>query len=271
MDPEHLPLSGRVLLLAAHPDDEVIGVGAQLPKWNDRVLIVHATDGAPRNPRFAAEAGFDSPNSYASARRGELLSAMKLAGILPAQLRQLSISDQDAVLHLPEMATAIGQIIDDFQPDCVLTHPYEGGHPDHDSCAFVVRASLLISRWRTVAGEFTSYHAAREGIETGEFAHAPLRSAVVDAGEVCFVLSEEERALKRRMFDCYPSQRNILDWFTIDTEKIRRAPDYDFSQPPHPGQLMYERHDWGIDGASWREHAARAFQQLGLTHAAYHS
>ena len=176
MDPEHLPLSGRVLLLAAHPDDEVIGAGAQLPKWKDRVFILHATDGAPRNPRFAAEAGFESRETYAAERHRELLSAVALAGILQSKLRELRVPDQDAMLHLPELTSAVAGIIDELEPDCILTHPYEGGHPDHDACAFAARAALLLSRWQPVLGEFTSYHARLEGIETGEFLPAPLRS-----------------------------------------------------------------------------------------------
>jgi LmbE family N-acetylglucosaminyl deacetylase len=268
MDPEHLPLSGRVLLLAAHPDDEVIGAGAQLPKWKDRIFILHATDGAPRNPRFAAEAGFETREGYAAERRRELLTVVALAGILQPELRAVGIPDQDAMLHLPDLITAVAEIIDELEPDCLLTHPYEGGHPDHDACAFAARAALLLSRSQPVLGEFTSYHAGQEGIETGEFLPAAAWSP---HGEIAFTLTDEERALKRRMFDCYASQRNILDWFTISSEKFRRAPDYDFSQPPHQGQLMYERHNWGIDGASWREHAARAFQQLGIKHAANHS
>jgi len=266
MDPEHLPLSGRVLLLAAHPDDEVIGAGAQLPQWKDRIFILHATDGAPRNPRFAAEAGFESPAEYAAERHRELLWALSLAGVVP--FRQLPIADQDAMLHLPELTSAIAAVVDELQPDCILTHPYEGGHPDHDSCAFAARAALLLSRAQPVLVEFTSYHAGPEGVETGEFLPASSRSRL---GEITVALTDDEHTLKRRMFDCYASQRNVLDWFTISTEKFRRAPDYDFSQPPHEGQLFYERHNWGIDGASWREHAARAFQQLGIENAAYHS
>jgi LmbE family N-acetylglucosaminyl deacetylase len=268
MDPEHLPLSGRVLLLAAHPDDEVIGAGAQLPKWKDRVFILHATNGAPRNLRFAAEAGFESAEAYAAERHRELLSAVALAGILRSQLRGLLIADQDAMLRLLELTSAVAGIVDELEPDCILTHPYEGGHPDHDACALAARAALLLSRSQPVLGEFTSYHAGPEGIETGEFLSAPSWSPL---GEITITLTAEECALKRRMFDCYASQRNVLDWFTISTEKFRRAPDYDFSQPPHRGELLYERHNWGIDGASWRQHAARAFQQLGIEHAANHS
>jgi hypothetical protein len=39
-----------VLLVAAHPDDEVMGAGAQLPHLSG-IRIIHVTDDAPRNLR----------------------------------------------------------------------------------------------------------------------------------------------------------------------------------------------------------------------------
>ena len=47
------PLEGPVLVLAAHPDDEVIGAGSMLAYHASRghaVTVVHATDGAAGDP-----------------------------------------------------------------------------------------------------------------------------------------------------------------------------------------------------------------------------
>ena len=41
----------------------------------------------------------------------------------------------------------------------VITHPYEGGHPDHDACAFAARAAVRHSANKAKLMEFTSYHA----------------------------------------------------------------------------------------------------------------
>ena len=76
---ERRSISGRAMIVAVHPDDETIGLGAQLCHFED-ALIVHLTDGAPRNPSWATASGFATPPEYAAARVAELMenSIMKL-------------------------------------------------------------------------------------------------------------------------------------------------------------------------------------------------
>lgn len=231
---------GRVLIVAAHPDDEVIGVGGQLHRLRDRVEIVEVTDGSP-----------DGNPDYAWTRRQELECALALAGIPSNRCHRLGIRDQDASFHLSEL----GRRLAAFRPELVITHPYEGGHPDHDSSAFAVAQAF---RETCPIYEFTSYHAGPHGIETGKFLGDT-------SGEVRFELSPAQRDLKQRMFDCFTSQRHVLADFRIDQEAFRPAPSYDFSQPPHPGQLHYEQFDWGVTGHRWRELAAEAIQFPGIT------
>ena len=72
-----------VAIVTAHPDDEVIGAGAQLP-WLPGAMIVHTTDGAPRNLRDANAAGFGCWQEYASARRDDVLRQRRFPGIASA-------------------------------------------------------------------------------------------------------------------------------------------------------------------------------------------
>ena len=72
-----------------------------------------------------------------------------------------------------------------------------------------------------------------------------------------------ERLRKRRMIDCFLSQRELLAGLAVETESFREAPQYDFTQPPHPGELHYERLGWKISGALSRYQARLALDGLG--------
>jgi hypothetical protein len=72
------------------------------------------------------------------------------------------------------------------------------------------------------------------------------------------------------MLDCFVTQQRVVAGFKLEEERFRRAPVYDFSQPPHPGQLFYENFAWGITGLRWRERAAVASGQLGVEQNAPH-
>jgi hypothetical protein len=54
---ERRTVEPRVMIVVAHPDDETIGMGAQLCGFHD-ALLLQVTDGAPRDGRDAAAHGF---------------------------------------------------------------------------------------------------------------------------------------------------------------------------------------------------------------------
>lgn len=250
--------SGRVLLVAAHSDDEAIGAGAQLPRLRDRIDIVHVTNGAPD----------DNPD-YVACRLNEALQALKLAGIEEDRCHELGITDQKTSFRLEELTLQLEALIERLKPAFVLTHAYEGGHPDHDACAFAVHAAVRRSgaaKTRPEVWEFTSYHMGPDAtLETGVFLNARGIS------DLALDLTAEQRAFKRKLFDCYESQLHVLADFSIEAERFRRAPEYDFTQPPHLEQLYYEQFEWGVKGPEWRDLAAKALQELRLEQYATHS
>lgn len=245
----------RVMVVVAHPDDEVIGCGGRMRYWRE-VTIVHLTDGSPPSLEDARAAGFETREGYARARRGELYAALGLAGIGRERTREIGLGDQQASLHLVELAWSLAALFRRERPEVVLTHPYEGGHPDHDATAFGVWAACRLMEKRGEAApvlvEMASYFNRGGSAATGEFLPCD------GSKERVVVLSEEERALKERMAGCYASQRAILDWFRWDVERYRVAPGYNFTEAPHEGMLFYELFEWGMTGARWRGLAGEA-------------
>lgn len=251
------------LVIVAHPDDEVIGAGARLRRLRTATLV-HVTDGAPRRGRDAEAQGFASREAYAQARRGELAAALAAAGVSGLRTRELGFADQEATHRLVELTLSIEQLIQREQPLIVLTHPYEGGHPDHDATAFAVHAACARGRVKRFAIlEMTSYHVGPNGILPGEFLPAP--SGEADAARaITLTLDAHERELKQRVMACFTSQQGTLQYFGVEQERFRPAPRYDFTRPPHEGKLFYEYYEWGMTGERFRSLAREAMEQLGV-------
>jgi LmbE family N-acetylglucosaminyl deacetylase len=259
----NLPLP-RALLVLAHPDDETIAVGARLERFCESRLIC-VTNGAPRDGRDALANGFSSTDDYSSARYLELEAALLHAGLMPERiLRRLKlgagarhIADQDAAWRLDELTVAVAAQVENFQPEVVLTHPYEGGHPDHDACAFAVRAAIQLVGSLCDIVEAPFYRAGQAGIETGKF--LPGTTAIVMRP-----LSATEKKNKQERLARFVTQAETLRQFATDVEQYRIAPCYDFTQQPHPGTLYYENFPWGITGAKFRELAAATLKALHI-------
>lgn len=252
---------GRLLVLAAHPDDETIGAGGQISTWKD-VQFVHVTDGAPPDRSDAELAGCRTREEYASLRRRELERALALAGVTSEQFLFLHFVDQEVSFRLSELAEKLQELFLELSPDAVLTHPYEGGHPDHDATAFAAHAACRELARRGQAPplfEMTSYHNRAGIMETGEF--LPCAGGLVLTRE----LASPKRRKKEAMLACFSSQRRVLQNFRLEAERFRPAPNYDFGQPPHPGKLFYEMFDWGITGQQWRMLAREALDELEAT------
>ena len=242
---QRVPTRKRVALVVAHPDDETIAAGASLHLLTG-LLLVHVTDGAPRTLDDAVRIGFASPAHYAAARRAELQAALAASGCTPV-LIELGIPDQDASLHMPAIARNLARLFAQHGTEAVITHAYEGGHPDHDATAL---AAHLAAPGGIPGGtiEFPGYHAAPDGaFVTGRFLPGPPAVRVA--------LTPAEQARKAAMFACFRSQAEVLAAFGTDSEAFRRSQP-DFRAPPHPGALNYERWGWDMTGSRWRALAA---------------
>ncbi|WP_437731832.1 PIG-L deacetylase family protein [Sorangium sp. So ce1335] len=252
----------RCLVVLAHPDDETIGLGARIGRL-DPIEVIHVTDGAPRDSRFMpAELADLGRERYTEIRRVEVTRALAVAHVPASRLRCLGAVDQEAIEEAPSLARKLVELFARTRPEVVITHPYEGGHPDHDAAALAVHSAAVLAHANGVKAplifEAASYNAARGHLVTGEFLPYP------NVPEIALRLSDEESAQKRAMLDCFASQKETLAPFGAEVERFRPAPAYDFRRPPHEGTLHYERLGFPVDGARWRKLAVETLTLLGL-------
>jgi LmbE family N-acetylglucosaminyl deacetylase len=159
----------RVVVLAAHPDDEVLGVGGLLTALSaggSEIVAVWATDGEASHPGSRA---LDAEQLRAL-RREESQRALAALGVVPARSVVVGLPDGGLGENLPALREVIRDVV---EPDDVVLAPWRlDGHPDHEAVgevAAAVATTLLEypiwmwhwavpddsrvpwSRWRTVA------------------------------------------------------------------------------------------------------------------------
>jgi LmbE family N-acetylglucosaminyl deacetylase len=250
----------HVAVVVAHPDDETIGCGAQLRRLRQATIVV-VTDGAPRDLHDAHHYGFRTAEEYAQAREREHLGALAIAGASLTRSVRFRVADQQAAFLLPQITRRLARLFATREIGVVLTHAYEGGHPDHDATAFCVHAAAVLRR---VAGasvavvEMPFYRQGRGGPAYQEFHGTPR------ADEVVVHLTRGQQRLKQQMIGTYATQARVLAPFSVELERFRPAPPYDFTELPNGGRLLYEKHNRGLDGPGWIGLARTAQSELRL-------
>ena len=213
------------LVLVAHPDDESIGCGILL----QRIAAAHillCTDGAGvrARPWYLRTL---LARRQARKRFVELRSALAVAGI--RQIRTMpGIPDQKLHTFLARAAGMIERHISERRPEAILSHAFEAGHPDHDSCAILARWAGL--KFSLPVWEMPLYHRLTPG---SPLIHQHFLRPI--GNEVVLFPTPEELERKRRMLSQHRSQAAVISEFDAARELFRPQPSYDFSVNPNPG------------------------------------
>jgi LmbE family N-acetylglucosaminyl deacetylase len=193
----------KVVLVAPHPDDEVLGAGGliqELVADGIPLHVVAVTDGEASHPRSAVARDLDLP----AVRSAEAQSALRRLGWLEPRMTRLGIPDGAVAENIDTLADALSDLL---SPDDVCVAPWRrDGHPDHDACGeaaaitvdevHAVGLSYLVWAWHWAHPEgpeipwstsrrfdLTPRRAARKRWATGAFRSQirPLGAAPEDA------------------------------------------------------------------------------------------
>jgi LmbE family N-acetylglucosaminyl deacetylase len=130
LDPSDLA-GRRVVVVAAHPDDEVLGVGGlvrRLVAARAELSFVWATDGEASHPGSTTVRARD----LAAARRDESAAALAALGAGVAPRLHLGLPDGGLVDREPALARLLRGPVEGA--DLVLAPWSRDGHPDHEAC-----------------------------------------------------------------------------------------------------------------------------------------
>jgi LmbE family N-acetylglucosaminyl deacetylase len=186
----------RILVLAAHPDDEVLGAGGTMALnagKAEAIRIWVATDGGRQQ---GAEPGEDSGER----RREESRKAAVTLGLEPPIFGALP--DRELPARAEELGAEIGALIDSFRPDLILCPSPVEIHPDHRALAEVVYEKLAASR--PSDPDHDRFHFLR--VAFYEISHPLLPNALVD---IAGVAERKEAAL-----GSFASQQAVRDYAT---------------------------------------------------------
>lgn len=220
----------RVLVIAAHPDDEVYGMGGTMAKLSTQGHEIHVlivTDGC--TTQYAGRS--DLP-AIIERKRSEAREANCLLGVRKVHFGSLPDMRLDTVPHV-EVNRLIEQTVNSVRPEAVYTHFYGDVNLDHQ---MVYRSTLVAVR--PVPGqcvqELYCYRVPSATEWSPQLGHtAFLPNVMVDIGG--FEDAKEQALL------------------TYQTE----ARSY-----PHPRSSQYVRETDRARGLEWGLGAAEAFWQL---------
>jgi LmbE family N-acetylglucosaminyl deacetylase len=121
--------SVRMLVVAAHPDDEVLGAGglmAQTVRDGGQVTVLCLSDGSASHPGSPTV----TPDELAARRRGELVDALDRLGV--RHVRHRDLPDGSLSAHAEEVVAAVDEAIGTFGGHDVVVGVWRGDrHPDH--------------------------------------------------------------------------------------------------------------------------------------------
>lgn len=159
---ELVPEGARAVVVAPHPDDEVLGAGglmAQLGELGRDLLLVAVTDGSASHPGSTRW----SPQALAQERPMETRQALSLLGLGPDRVAITRLGFQDGAVAAQEAALVDALCGHLRAGDVVLATWRLDGHPDHEATGRACAASATAVGAQLCEMPIWSWHWAEPG------------------------------------------------------------------------------------------------------------
>jgi LmbE family N-acetylglucosaminyl deacetylase len=168
--PEQLvPAGHRAVIVAPHPDDEILGLGGMLAELTDlgrEILLIAATDGTASHPHSATL----TERRLGSIRAAETAEALHQLGV--HRLTTLRLRLPDGALTAAR-ATLEAQIKHCLRPmDVVFSTWRFDGHPDHEAAGRAARDAAADAAVPFVEVPIWAWHWAQPGDRSIPWARA---------------------------------------------------------------------------------------------------
>ena len=134
----------NILVVVAHPDDEVLGMGGTIAKLSEEghsVWVLIVTDGSTSQYR-----GDERLIEIMAEKKAETEKACRILGVKEVLYGNLPDMKLDTCAHI-EINEVIEKAVDRVEPEVIFTHFYEDVNLDHQ----MVYKSVLVAA-RPVAG-----------------------------------------------------------------------------------------------------------------------
>jgi len=200
-DAAAVPLPGRAVVVAPHPDDEVLGVGGLLATWAARgveVVVVAVTDGDGSHPGSPTL----HPDELVARRREERAAALDRLGLGAVTVVSVGLPDGGVERRRGELTH---RLVDVLRPGdlCLAPRP-DDGHPDHDAAGAAARRATTVTGTRLAGFAVWLWHWARPDepgvswadavrVPLPEWAHTAKRAAVACFTTQVAPLSDDPR------------------------------------------------------------------------------
>ncbi len=216
---DNIKQEADILVFAAHPDDEVLGLSSILyshQKKRENTVVTYVTNGSGLiGESWRMPEAFSKDKAEERYREG--LQGLSLLNIPEENVYCLGFPDAGTHRYLNEIAKDVLFLMEKYQPKKVYVHCMEGGHNDHDITSYVVKSVCKKLDFSNVY-EWAEYNQLQPlGTEDIRFRNCKS----TETEETLMKLSDAQYKLKKQMLACHKSQ-DVAKYYLMG-EAIRKA------------------------------------------------